>query len=147
MQCLLLALLFLLPSVVVSSMDTNRALHTKDEPPLPDIHGLSKEMFRQELQKLDPDTTVKPKTLEARRVLAYVKDDDDLKSFVFEALEKAKNRELTEKEAALEVDKWLYCLPNDKRNMMETRYPSLKEKSKLSVHSSCKLCFHIRSHD
>ncbi|VDO64775.1 unnamed protein product, partial [Haemonchus placei] len=128
MQCLLLALL---PSIVVWSMGINAARQTRDEAPLPDIHALSKEMFGQELKKLDPDTLEKAKTPEAQRLLNDVKDDEDLKMFaelVLSDLESAKNGENSEKDAAIAVDRWLYFLPPDKRSIMENKYPSLKGK-------------------
>uniref|UniRef100_A0A7I4Y4V2 Uncharacterized protein n=1 Tax=Haemonchus contortus TaxID=6289 RepID=A0A7I4Y4V2_HAECO len=140
MQCLLLALLFLLPSVVVSGVDSNgdaKDNHPKDNSlenedtknePIPDIHGLSREMFGQELEKLDPDV-VKPETPEAQRILAQ--DDADLELFVvlvYDALKRVNNGHFTKKRAALEIQQFLLAMPDEKRNMMETRYPSLKPK-------------------
>uniref|UniRef100_A0A7I4Y5J6 Secretogranin III n=1 Tax=Haemonchus contortus TaxID=6289 RepID=A0A7I4Y5J6_HAECO len=128
MQCLLLVLL---PSIVVSRVGRNAARHRKGEPPLPDIHALSKEMFGQELKKLDPNALVEPKTPEARKTLDDVKDDEDLNMFVelvFSELDGVNAGEHSEKDAAKQVDKWLYSLSDDRRIKMENRFPSLKGK-------------------
>nr|CDJ82916.1 RanBP2-type zinc finger [Haemonchus contortus] len=129
MQCLLLVLL---PSIVVSRVGRNAARHRKGEPPLPDIHALSKEMFGQELKKLDPNALVEPKTPEARKTLDDVKDDEDLNMFVelvFSELDGVNAGEHSEKDAAKQVDKWLYSLSDDRRIKMENRFPSLKGKN------------------